>query len=259
MYVKAVASTVVDYNALREAGYIPHRDILLDPQPEDPPEVWDAFADSLFSESDIDELHEACGRGCYLSEHRPNPATAENAPYLAHIAEVGHESVFGHGHVTFYVRGVSRALLLELERHQQHMNLNFSVMSQRYVDHGTPENGSPVHPPLFTDCLNKKLEEHAALSRVLYQTAVDDLIAQGKTRKEARGAARAFLPESTETRFYVTGSIRAWRDVIRKRATDAADVEIRLFAIEVLKELKRLAPNSVQDFIALHANELGES
>lgn len=247
MHVKAVASTIIDFEALVESGYI-LQETYNSPEPGafNTEESWDKWADLAYPGS-IDELHEAAGRGCYQSWHRPNPATATNKGYLGHICEVAHESVFGHGHVTFYVKGVSRALLLELERHQQHMNLNFSVISQRYVDHGL-DKAEAVTPPLFNDTQAKRLKRAMMASQNDYDETVEELMAQGHSRKEARGAARAFLPEATETKFFVTGSIRAWRDVIRKRATDGADIEIRLFAIEVLKELKRLAPNSVQDF-----------
>ena len=44
-------------------------------------------------------LAEFAGRACYQSWTKPNPATATNAGYLAHILEVGHLSVLEHGTV----------------------------------------------------------------------------------------------------------------------------------------------------------------
>src|SRR5256886_12839397 len=46
-------------------------------------------------------------------------------------------------------------------------------------------------------------------------------------RKQARQAARAVLPNATETRIVVTGNYRAWRHFIAMRATEAADAAIR--------------------------------
>src|SRR5690606_39660260 len=54
-------------------------------------------------------LVEFAGRACYQSWRKPNPATATNAGYLAHILESGHFSVLEHGSVTFYITGVSRS------------------------------------------------------------------------------------------------------------------------------------------------------
>lgn len=253
-----VASTVVNYDALRESGYIPHRDTLVEPKAEDSIEVWDAWADAILAEEYIDELHEAAGRGCYQSWPRPNPATASNAGYLGHILDVGHLSVMGHGHVTFYVEGVSRALLLELERHAEHMNINFSVVSQRYVDHSEAKFVIPpilekhLDEPLYDPDVDWKWTVGDQLEAMMeeaqdgYRRLATFMERKGYKRKEIRGAVRAVLPENTETKFFVTGSVRAWIDIITKRLTDQADAEIRNFAREVLLQLKQKAPNSVQ-------------
>jgi thymidylate synthase (FAD) len=67
-------------------------------------------------------------------------------------------------------------------------------------------------------------------------------------RKQARQAARAVLPNATETRVVVTGNYRAWRHFIAMRATEHADVEIRALAIECLRQLQREVPNVFGDF-----------
>ncbi|MDT4908912.1 MAG: thymidylate synthase, partial [Pseudonocardiales bacterium] len=67
-------------------------------------------------------------------------------------------------------------------------------------------------------------------------------------RKQARQAARAVLPNATETRIVVTGNYRAWRHVIAMRASEHADVDIRGLAIACLRELDRVAGNAFADF-----------
>jgi thymidylate synthase (FAD) len=67
-------------------------------------------------------------------------------------------------------------------------------------------------------------------------------------RKQARQAARAVLPNATETRIVVTGNYRAWRHFIAMRASEHADVEIRRLAIECLRQLNDLAPQVFSDF-----------
>lgn len=67
-------------------------------------------------------------------------------------------------------------------------------------------------------------------------------------RKMARQAARAVLPNATETRIVVTGNYRAWRHFIAMRATEHADVEIRELAVRCLGELHQVAPNVFADF-----------
>jgi thymidylate synthase (FAD) len=67
-------------------------------------------------------------------------------------------------------------------------------------------------------------------------------------RKQARQAARAILPNATETRIVVTGNYRAWRHFVAMRATEHADVEIRALAVECLRQLQREVPNVFGDF-----------
>ncbi len=67
-------------------------------------------------------------------------------------------------------------------------------------------------------------------------------------RKQARQAARAVLPNATETRIVVTGNYRAWRHFIAMRASEHADVEIRRLAIECLRQLTGVAPAVFADF-----------
>ena len=65
---------------------------------------------------------------------------------------------------------------------------------------------------------------------------------------QARQAARAILPNATETRIVVTGNYRAWRHFIAMRASEQADVEIRRLAIACLRQLVDIAPQAFADF-----------
>lgn len=195
--------------------------------------------------TEVDALAEAAGRICYRSFDRPNPATAANADYLANIIRQGHFSVLEHASASFLVRGVSRALLAELTRHR---HLSFSVVSQRYVDYS---DTSPVIPPAITED-----SDAVALLCDAYTDALDlydqlaaTLIRKGKTRKQAREAARCVLPNAAPVDMIVSGNLRAWRDVLGKRHHVAADAEIQRFAELVLSELRNVAPASVQDVL----------
>jgi thymidylate synthase (FAD) len=202
---------------------------------------YDPYGDEFAS--DADSLGEAAGRICYLSFDRPNPKTAHNRGYLANILAQGHFSVLEHSSVTFLVQDVSRALLAELTRHR---HLSFSVVSQRYVDYAWT---TPVTPPALRGTEGEALLMSAysyAVGR--YEALTKELRAKGLSRKAAREAARAVLPNAAPVDMVVTGNLRAWRDVLGKRYSPAADAEIREFAGLVLNHLRDIAPNSFQDF-----------
>jgi thymidylate synthase (FAD) len=200
-------------------------------------------------------LVEFAGRACYQSWSKPNPRTATNAGYISHIIDVGHFSVLEHASVSFYITGISRSCTHELIRHR---HFSYSQLSQRYV----PENDSQVVlPPGVEDDpeLREILTAAADASRATYTELLAKLeakLAVGQPnekigalrRKQARQAARAVLPNATETRIVVTGNYRAWRHFIAMRASEHADVEIRRLAIACLRQLVDVAPAVFADF-----------
>jgi thymidylate synthase (FAD) len=192
----------------------------------------------------MEDVVEFAGRACYQSFHKPNASTRRNEDYVANILKQGHESVLEHSSVSFYVQGVSRNMLLELERHR---HLSFSVISTRFVDATKSKvvippalrqhPDDPIELPLDSDEIEKYLQTVDYLQKD-----------RGYTRKQAREAARWLLPGNLETKFVVTGNLRAWRDVLKKRYSKHADAEIALFAEGVLELLRIEAPNVFQDF-----------
>jgi thymidylate synthase (FAD) len=196
-------------------------------------------------------LAEFAGRACYQSWRKPNPATATNAGYLRHILEVGHLSVLEHGSVSFYLTGVSRALTHELIRHR---HFSYSQLSQRYVPERDaamvePEviAGDPELHAIFDEAAATALKAYEELLAGLQRRFADEPDPTLR-RKQARQAARAILPNATETRIVVTGNYRAWRHFVAMRATEHADVEIRALAVQCLHQLQREVPNVFGDF-----------
>jgi thymidylate synthase (FAD) len=196
-------------------------------------------------------LLEFAGRACYQSWSKPNPRTATNASYLKHIIDVGHFAVLEHASASFYVTGISRSASHELVRHR---HFSFSELSQRYV----PEHDAQVVMPPGLDGepeLQRIVLAAADASRRAYEELLNELEAKVADqpnavlrRKQARQAARAVLPNDTETRIVVTGNYRAWRHFIAMRASEHADIEIRRLAIACLRELAEVAPAVFADF-----------
>lgn len=254
--VKLIAWTSFNPYALQSVGYVPHYELDLPEEMFEPvsdPEGTYKFTDEYDAwmrnrPEDPDELAEAAGRLCYKSWNRPNPATATTEGYLANIIKQGHFSVLEHASATFYISGVSRSFTHELIRHR---HFSYSQLSQRYVD----QTGSTyIVPPVFNqldvserDDLVSELASVHAYAQTAYSYISRRLMELGFSRKEARGAARAVLPEATETEIVVTGNLRAWREFLPKRLSPAADAEIREVAQDLLRELKDLAPASFQD------------
>lgn len=202
--------------------------------------------------TDAESLVEFAGRACYETFDRPNPHTAANDAYLHHILDVGHDALLEHATATLYIRGLSRAAGNELLRHR---HLSFSQLSQRFVHNGDNE---VVVPDIIAQDEDLKRMFLAAVddSRFVYEEllhALEEHMASEPNallrKKKARQAARAILPNATETRFVVTGNYRAWRGFIAARASEHADVEIRTLAVECLEILRSQAPALFDDFL----------
>lgn len=192
-----------------------------------------------------EDLMEAAGRVCYQSQHKPNPATESNEDYLANILRQGHESVLEHAVFSFYITGVSRALTHELIRHR---HLSYSQLSQRFVDES---DTAIVLPPAIEEgsVEHDILDNSVQVALYAYEDMVNQLQDEkGLKRKQAREAARAVLPNCVETRIVVTGNVRAWRDMLKKRLDPAADAEIRLVSEMIYDELHAWVGNALQDF-----------
>lgn len=219
--VKLIAHTVIDPDAISE---------LMEIQPES---------------TDAETLVTFAGRSCYESWHRPSEATRADADYIERTIFVqNHGSILEHATATLHITGMSRACLLELERHRL---LSFSVRSQRFVD----ESGANiVLPPIYRNAqpetaLHRAAELLEGIAQDIdshYEGLVVEAEEDGHKRKQAREAARAILTNMTETKVIVTANLRAWLEVIERRTAPDADAEIQEVMGMAREALRPLAP-----------------
>ena len=198
-------------------------------------------------------IAEISARLCYMSYGR---GRRDIADFINNLLRSKDGSVFEHINYGFVFTGVSRSLTHELVRHRA--GFAYSQRSQRYVD----ESGSRfVAPPALAEdpddeaaaafnlAIERASESYAALVDAL-ETAIPRERFEYATdhRKAIRQAARAVLPNATETKIFVTANVRAWRHFIEMRGSAFADVEIRRLAIMILKDLQAEAPLLFGDF-----------
>ena len=198
---------------------------------------------------------EISARLCYMSFGR---GRRDIADFVNNLLSSKDGSVFEHVNYGFVFTGVSRSLTHELVRHRA--GFAYSQRSQRYVDES---EGAFVIPPALvrengsSDQANRVLEDaletasagYNQLVSALYEVLPRERFSSNTDRRKAvRQAARAVLPNATETKIFVTANVRAWRHFIEMRAAPYADWEIRNLAIKVLEILQREAPLFFGDF-----------
>ena len=204
---------------------------------------------------DSNAIIEVSARLCYMSFGR---GRRDIADFIHNLLSSKDGSVFEHVNYGFVFTGVSRSLTHELVRHRA--GFAYSQRSQRYVDE---TEGSFVLPPALTvedsdadeaqgilkDAMESASESYVKLVGELESVLPRERFEYSTDRRKAiRQAARAVLPNATETKIFVTGNVRAWRHFIEMRAAPFADWEIRSLALQVLNILQRESPIMFGDF-----------
>jgi thymidylate synthase (FAD) len=189
---------------------------------------------------------EYAGRICYMSQ--ANPAGRTSDQYLANILTQGHGSVLEHGMFSYLIEGVSRALTHELIRHR--VGTAVSQLSQRYVD---AADTNFVIPPALVEQPALR-EEYEAFCRRAVDAYADlvanlgDVLPEAK-RKQVREAARAVLPNGTETKLVWSCNLRELRHVLLLRGSSHADAEIQQLALALLEVTRPHAPAVLADLV----------
>jgi thymidylate synthase (FAD) len=215
-----------------------------------------AYDDSLAAEREggitaADKLCKFAGQLCYLSFGAGSTPDTEADSYFARIRRQGHGSVLEHASFSFLIYGVSRSLTHELVRHRA--GWAYSQVSQRYVD----KVRFVRRPEFDTAELVKEFEDRIDLAAKTYQELVEKLskrlesdtsLSRTERRKAARQAARACLPNETETALVATCNLRALRHFLEMRGSSHAEPEIRKLALAVYNAVLHKAPSVLSDY-----------
>jgi thymidylate synthase (FAD) len=189
-----------------------------------------------------EKLIEAAGRTSYMSFDKQGEDSEKR--FIRVLIKSGHLSVLEHAYATFRISGASRAFTHQLVRHRL---CSFIQQSQRYVDESNfsyvePDSikNNPEAHSVFIDFMNKAKEAYLKLSKL-------------KIKKED---ARYVLPNAVESQIVVSANFREWRHIIDLRGKPQSQWEIRRVAIEILKILRKHAPNVFGDFEIDEAKEI---
>ncbi|HSQ90385.1 FAD-dependent thymidylate synthase [Romboutsia sp.] len=174
--------------------------------------------------------------------------------FLNMLINMGHESPLEHVSFTFAVEGISRACSHQIVRHRI---ASYSQQSQRYVkldqfEYIIPQEINEIEEAreLFIDSMKKDQEVYDKLVDILFEKHYNNLIKSGKNEKEAKGQAekkaiedaRYVFPNACETKMVFTMNTRSLYNFLDHRCCERAQWEIRELAIEMLRQLKQVAP-----------------
>ena len=177
-----------------------------------------------------------CYSGLPFEALREKVSSEDQSAFLRGVIRSGHLSVLEHASFTFYVEGVSRALLAQLTRHRV---AYFSVQSQRYVS--LKEGFDAVIPPRI-----EAMGEEAAQKYRDQMRQMADWYAEWQEAfagdPGANEDARFVLPNACATRLVMTMNVRELLHFFSLRCCERAQWEIRAMATEMLHQCKAVAP-----------------
>ena len=178
-------------------------------------------------------------RICTATEDKTSSAdytTTEGLLYRC--IKAGHLSVLRHTHFTFEVRGITRALLLQLERHNF---VDFSVKSTRWALQKLNEQDvQDFHNHLFVRGLPH-------LKEILPLIDASDEILRTVIRLRKQGVPndilKYFLPEGLHTNLVMTTNAQELRHIFTLRTKPDVLEEFRELCLCMYQELETAAPN----------------
>lgn len=139
----------------------------------------------------------------------------------------------------------------------RHRIASYSQQSQRYVkidqfEYIIPPEINEVKEArdLFIETMNKDQEAYNNLVDILFDKHYNNMIKDGKNEKEAKKIAekksiedaRYVFPNACETKIVFTMNTRSLYNFLNHRCCERAQWEIRRLSVEMLKQLKQVAP-----------------
>jgi len=148
------------------------------------------------------------------------------------IMKLGHYSVLEHATFTFAIEGISRVTSHQLVRHRL---ASFSQQSQRYVK--INKKGFPYIVP-------KSIAQEEKLNKIFIDAikkldGIYHILLDHNIKAED---ARYILPQAVTTKMIISANARELLHIFKLRCCSRAQWEIRELAMNMLKEVKSIAP-----------------
>ncbi len=185
---------------------------------------------------DPEKIVAQSARLCYsalgIEELREKLSDESIIKLVKKIMKLGHYSVLEHATFTFAIEGISRITSHQLVRHRL---ASFSQQSQRYVK--IDKEGFPYIVP-------KSIEKDEKLAKIYIDAIkkLDGIYQQLLDYNIEAEDARYILPQAVTTKMIVSANARELLHIFKLRCCNRAQWEIRELAMNMLKEVKSIAP-----------------
>ena len=202
--------------------------------------------DEFAAEGDLDYMPASAARASFGKEDKTGQDPAADKKLMKYLANHKHMTPFEYQHATFLIEC---PLFIRSQIHR-HRTFSYNEISRRY----TEENLEFWIPTKFrkqsTSNRQASIDEEVfdaddrrSLFQVSCEAALEDykeLLAYGVCREQAR----AVLPQSLLTKFYMGGNLRNWAHFVELRRDSHAQPEVQIVANRIAGKLQELWPES---------------
>ena len=183
--------------------------------------------DNLNGEEIIDKIAKVA-RTCYKSED--NSTSERDRELVKRLIKSGHEAMIEFFDITVKFtcdRGVSH----ELVRHRM---ASFAQESTRYCNYSKDKFGNELTfiEPIWYDSLGITHKQDFEIALERCEDDYLEFIRQGWTPQQAR----AILPNALKTEINMKANLREWRHFFKLRCSTAAHPDMRVLALDLLKQ-----------------------
>lgn len=184
--------------------------------------------------NEILKLLEKVARTCYKSEDKITNESAKRM--ISMLIKNGHEAMLEHFNITVKIttdRGISH----EIVRHRM---ASYAQESTRYCNYNKDKFNNEITVVKPSEINKSDKDVYFCWFNVCRDAENSYLkLVENGVKPEI---ARSVLPTCLKTELNMTANLREWRHFLKLRTDKAAHPDIRIIAIDLLKQLKKLIP-----------------
>jgi thymidylate synthase (FAD) len=198
----------------------------------------------LGEERDARYLPVSAARASFIADDKTGENTAKDDKLMKSLADRRHVGCFEHNYATMVVE----CPLFVARQIMRHRSFTFNETSRRYtsekLEFWIPDKLRKQSKSNKQGSLDAEVNYTALTWKIVANEAIDvynEVLSKGVCREQAR----ALLPQSMLTRFYMTGNIRSWWSFLSSRLKDDTQYETRVIAQKMKDHLDSLWPEAM--------------
>jgi thymidylate synthase (FAD) len=198
----------------------------------------------LGEELDAGYLPVSAARASFIADDKTGEDTEGDDKLMKYLADHRHVSCFEHNYATMVVE----CPLFVARQIMRHRSFTFNETSRRYtsekLEFWIPDKLRKQSKSNKQGSLDAEVDYEVLVWKFIANESMDfysDALSAGVCREQAR----ALLPQSMLTRFYMTGNLRSWWSFLTSRLKDDTQYETRVIAQKMKDHLDSLWPEAM--------------